>query len=66
MIEDAMNGGLDTFLIERRIAINALLVDMHDADLVRACSGNVSEAEVAAVIERHTILRLNERSEASA
>jgi hypothetical protein len=67
-VEDAMSAvteGLDTFLADRRIAIGALLANMHAADLVRACSGNVSEAEVAVAIERHTILRLGERTEAS-
>jgi hypothetical protein len=57
--------GLDMFLADRRLAIGALLADMHAADLVRACSGHVSEAEVAVAIERHAILRLSERSEAS-
>jgi hypothetical protein len=58
--------GLDMFLADRRIAIAALLAAMHAADLVRACSGEVSEVEVAAAIERHVILRLGEHSEASA
>jgi hypothetical protein len=59
--------GLDMFLIERRIAIVALLDRMAVGDLARTCSqAGLTDADVAAAVERHAILRLSERSEASA
>jgi hypothetical protein len=62
-----MNGadeGLDTFLVDRRLTIGALLDRMLLGDLVRACARpGISDAEVLAAIARFDIL--HEPSEAS-
>jgi hypothetical protein len=54
--------GLEDYLADRRLAIGALLDRMVVGDLARVCSRRgITEAEVAAAVRRHAILRLSER-----
>jgi hypothetical protein len=59
----ASTEGLDDYLVERRIAIGALLDRMAVGDLTRVCSRpGITEAEVAAVLKRYSILKHSEAS----